>query len=236
MKISKLAQCAQVSVRTIRHYHAIGILHEPSRPNRGYRQYTARHLAILLRIRTLRDAGFSLAHIAQVTSYSGDTSLCELTSAVERDIDAHIARLINQKRLLQRIRLRDQFSSKKSMSHSHCDTSMGSEDESMDIELTELLSWIMGTAALTDVIAGMAACNQDKAYAFYGLTDAASEADIDAVSDEISRSLQCVSHQSIDSQSISHEKMDVLMQYLDKECNSAQRRAIQRVISRYDAK
>lgn len=63
MKSSELARMAGVSVRTLRHYHAIGLLPEPERADNGYREYGAEHLLRLLRIRQLASLGFSLEQI-----------------------------------------------------------------------------------------------------------------------------------------------------------------------------
>ena len=63
MKSSELARMAGVSVRTLRHYHAIGLLPEPERADNGYREYGAEHLLRLLRIRQLATLGFSLEQI-----------------------------------------------------------------------------------------------------------------------------------------------------------------------------
>lgn len=63
MKSSELARMAGVSVRTLRHYHAIGLLPEPERAANGYREYEAGHLLRLLRIRQLATLGFSLEQI-----------------------------------------------------------------------------------------------------------------------------------------------------------------------------
>lgn len=48
MKSSELARMAGVSVRTLRHYHAIGLLPEPPRGENGYRDYEPTHLLRLL--------------------------------------------------------------------------------------------------------------------------------------------------------------------------------------------
>ena len=63
MKSSELARMAGVSVRTLRHYHAIGLLPEPPRGDNGYRDYEPTHLLRLLRIRQLASLGFSLEQI-----------------------------------------------------------------------------------------------------------------------------------------------------------------------------
>lgn len=66
MKSNELAKLAGVSVRTLRHYHAIGLLPEPPRAENGYRDYGAEDLVRLLRIKRLSTLGFSLARIGDV--------------------------------------------------------------------------------------------------------------------------------------------------------------------------
>lgn len=41
MRSNELAKLAGVTVRTLRHYHAIGLMAEPSRAENGYREYEA---------------------------------------------------------------------------------------------------------------------------------------------------------------------------------------------------
>lgn len=63
MKSSEIAKFADVSVRTLRHYHDLGLIPEPPRHENGYRDYSALDLARLLRIKRLSALGFSLADI-----------------------------------------------------------------------------------------------------------------------------------------------------------------------------
>ncbi|MGW7416706.1 MerR family transcriptional regulator [Streptomyces sp. NPDC054863] len=63
LTIGRLAATAGVTVRTVRHYHQIGLLPEPERDASGYRRYSAQAAVDLIRIRTLADAGVPLARI-----------------------------------------------------------------------------------------------------------------------------------------------------------------------------
>ncbi|MFF7726809.1 MerR family transcriptional regulator [Streptomyces sp. NPDC008001] len=63
LTISQLAKAAGVTVRTVRHYHQVGLLPEPERDASGYRRYSAQAAVDLIRIRTLADAGVPLARI-----------------------------------------------------------------------------------------------------------------------------------------------------------------------------
>ncbi|MGH9061940.1 MAG: MerR family transcriptional regulator, partial [Acidimicrobiales bacterium] len=57
----QLAELAGTSLRTVRHYHDVGLLAEPERRATGYKRYGVAHLVRLLRIKPLTDIGFSLA-------------------------------------------------------------------------------------------------------------------------------------------------------------------------------
>lgn len=113
MKSSELARMAGVSVRTLRHYHAIGLLPEPERTANGYRAYEAAHLLRLLRIRQLASLGFSLEQIGpmldelDVERAGGGTSDGEaatLLDELDRQLSEQISRLEQQRELIAHIR------------------------------------------------------------------------------------------------------------------------------------
>lgn len=65
MRVKELAELAGTTVRTVRHYHHVGLLEVPAAAG-GLRDYGLEHLARLLRIRWLVGAGLSLATIRDV--------------------------------------------------------------------------------------------------------------------------------------------------------------------------
>jgi DNA-binding transcriptional MerR regulator len=91
LTISQLAATAEVTVRTVRHYHHIGLLPEPERDASGYRRYSAQAAVDLIRIRTLADAGVPLARIDVVLHAQS----VEFAAAIT-DIDAELRRKIDQ--------------------------------------------------------------------------------------------------------------------------------------------
>lgn len=91
LTISQLAATAGVSVRTVRHYHQVGLLPEPERDASGYRRYGAQAAVDLIRIRTLADAGVPLARIDALL-HARPT---EFARAIT-DIDAELVRKIDQ--------------------------------------------------------------------------------------------------------------------------------------------
>lgn len=119
MKSGELAHMAGVSVRTLRHYHAIGLLPEPKRSSNGYREYEAEHLLRLLRIRQLASLGFSLDQIGPMLDEldaeredEGDlgdelgAGAEQLLEQLDRQLVEQIAHLEHQHDLIRHIRAR----------------------------------------------------------------------------------------------------------------------------------
>ena len=90
LTIGQLAAHAGVTVRTVRHYHAKGLLAEPERDASGYRRYDAKAVVELIRIRTLAEAGVPLTRVK------------ELLDADEEEFAAAVAEI--DKRLRAEIR------------------------------------------------------------------------------------------------------------------------------------
>lgn len=91
MLSKELARLSGVSVRTLRHYHQIGILPEPPRRENGYRDYGAVDLARVLRIKRLATLGLSLEQIGTIVEERvNGTEAPEGTVALLDDIDAEL--------------------------------------------------------------------------------------------------------------------------------------------------
>ena len=91
MQSSELAELAGVTVRTLRHYHQIGLLAEPPRSSGGYRHYDVGHLVRLLRIGRLTALGVPLS---QVPAVLDDPAAAQrLLDELDRDATAEIERL-----------------------------------------------------------------------------------------------------------------------------------------------
>ncbi|MFC3996122.1 MerR family transcriptional regulator [Nocardiopsis sediminis] len=86
----EIADLAGISLRTVRHYHDVGLLDEPERRANGYKKYGVVHLVKVLRIKRLTDLGFSLSRIADMedTGYPTAEDLrthdTELAATIER--------------------------------------------------------------------------------------------------------------------------------------------------------
>ena len=92
LTISQLASYAGVTVRTVRHYHAKGLLPEPERDHSGYRWYDAAAVVELVKIRTLADAGVPLSRVRALLVAGAD----EFAAAVD-DIDRRLRAEIRQR-------------------------------------------------------------------------------------------------------------------------------------------
>ncbi|WP_240372482.1 MerR family transcriptional regulator [Brevibacterium zhoupengii] len=91
MLSSELADLAGVTVRTLRHYHQIGLLAEPPRTSGDYRQYDVGHLVRVLRITRLTALGIPLSALPEVLD--DPTAAEELLDQLDRQAAAEIERL-----------------------------------------------------------------------------------------------------------------------------------------------
>jgi len=67
LTVGDFSRITHLSVKTLRHYHEVGLL-EPAtvNPGTGYRYYSARQIMSLNRIVALKEVGFSLEEIARI--------------------------------------------------------------------------------------------------------------------------------------------------------------------------
>ena len=66
MHIGQLAERTALSLRTIRHYDEVGLLHPSARTDGGFRVYSEDDYDRLLLIRQARSLGFGLEEIAEM--------------------------------------------------------------------------------------------------------------------------------------------------------------------------
>ncbi|MGW5387397.1 helix-turn-helix domain-containing protein [Nocardia sp. NPDC003963] len=107
MRISEIATAAGTTPRAVRHYHRLGLLPEPVRPDHGYRDYGMAELARLMRIRWLADNGLPLGAVAAVFATehgSSDTDdLRADLAALHDEISHRVAQLVRKKEGLGRM-------------------------------------------------------------------------------------------------------------------------------------
>lgn len=108
MRSGELARLAGVSVRTLRHYHQVGVLDEPERGANDYRDYDVHDLIRVLRIRRLAALGIPLERMPTILDESGpDTEA--LLDELDAELAGQIAHLTRQRDMLGRLRTHRAF-------------------------------------------------------------------------------------------------------------------------------
>ncbi|MEU7804526.1 MerR family transcriptional regulator [Micromonospora arborensis] len=92
LTIGQLAAYAGVTVRTVRHYHQIGLLPEPERDASGYRRYGVTAVVSLIKIRTLADAGVPLSQISRMLEADAP-AFAEAIRTIDKHLRDEIQRL-----------------------------------------------------------------------------------------------------------------------------------------------
>lgn len=95
LKVGELARRSGLTVRTLHHYHRIGLLEPSARSDAGYRLYTPDDVTWLYRIVALRRLGLSLTDIGTTLSDPQTSS----GSIIERQIQALEASMQRDRRL-----------------------------------------------------------------------------------------------------------------------------------------
>jgi DNA-binding transcriptional MerR regulator len=91
LTIGELAGLAGVSTRTVRHYHAVGLLPEPERDTSGYRRYGPGDVINLVRIVRLRAVGMPIPRIA--SQLTDPATASHDLGALAAELSEEIARL-----------------------------------------------------------------------------------------------------------------------------------------------
>ncbi|WP_329080948.1 MULTISPECIES: MerR family transcriptional regulator [unclassified Streptosporangium] len=100
--IGQAAAFVGVTVKTVRHYHKLGLVKEPERDSSGYRRYGSADLLRLVQARTLATAGVPLAEIGPLLD--ADAALFAAALAdVERQLTERIEELIARRDTLHRL-------------------------------------------------------------------------------------------------------------------------------------
>jgi len=66
LTIGFLARAASVNIETVRYYQRVGLIKEPAKPARGYRQYSLDNVDRIKFIKRAQKLGFSLTEIAEL--------------------------------------------------------------------------------------------------------------------------------------------------------------------------
>jgi DNA-binding transcriptional MerR regulator len=102
LTIGQAAAFVGVTVKTVRHYHRLGLVEEPERDASGYRRYGSADLLRLVQVRTLAAAGVPLAEIGDLLDADPDRFAAALDD-VHRRLTEQIDDLIARRDTLHRL-------------------------------------------------------------------------------------------------------------------------------------
>ena len=102
LTIGQLAAYAGVTIRTVRHYHQVGLLPEPERNASGYRTYDVNAVVRLIRIRTLVEAGVPLARVQELLDADTETFAEEIVQ-IDRELRTRIRALQEHRRRIAQL-------------------------------------------------------------------------------------------------------------------------------------
>jgi DNA-binding transcriptional MerR regulator len=102
LTIGQAAAFASVTIKTVRHYHRLGLVGEPRRDASGYRRYTSTDLLRLIQVRTLAEAGVPLAEIGDLLDAEPERFAAALAYGGQRLTD-RIEALVARRDTLHRL-------------------------------------------------------------------------------------------------------------------------------------
>ncbi|KJY47937.1 MerR family transcriptional regulator [Streptomyces sp. A1547] len=108
LTIGQAAAFAGVTVKTVRHYHRLGLVDEPERDRSGYRRYGSSDMLRLVQARTLADAGVPLAEVGDLLDADPEQFVSALDD-VERRLTERIEELIARRAVLHRLAAGDRL-------------------------------------------------------------------------------------------------------------------------------
>ncbi|WP_330328395.1 MerR family transcriptional regulator [Streptomyces sp. NBC_00536] len=102
LTISQAAAFVGVTVKTVRHYHRLGLVAEPGRDGSGYRRYGSADLLRLVQVRTVAGAGVPLAGIGDLLD-AGPERFAATLDDVRRRLTEQIEDLTARRDTLHRL-------------------------------------------------------------------------------------------------------------------------------------
>lgn len=102
LTIGQAAAFASVTVKTVRHYHRLGLVAEPKRDDSGYRRYGSTDLLRLVQVRTLAGAGVPLAEIGDLLD-ADPARFAAALADVQRRLTERIEELAARRDTLHRL-------------------------------------------------------------------------------------------------------------------------------------
>lgn len=100
--IGQAAGFVGVTIKTVRHYHRLGLVDEPPRDRSGYRRYGSSDLLRLVQVRTLAASGVPLSRIGDLLGADPQQLATDLAE-VKRRLTERIEELAARRELLDRL-------------------------------------------------------------------------------------------------------------------------------------
>jgi DNA-binding transcriptional MerR regulator len=157
LTIGQLAAYAGVTIRTVRHYHAKGLLAEPERDHSGYRRYGAAAVVELVRIRTLADAGVPLSRVRELLT-AGEEEFAAAVADVDRRLRTEIQERRRHREQIARLAAGDSLAvPPEVVAYLDRMREFGFHDRIIEIERD---SWILIAARMPDEVPALMALKQ----------------------------------------------------------------------------
>lgn len=102
LTIGQAAAYVGITVKTVRHYHRLGLVAEPVRDSSGYRRYRSAELLRLVQVRTLAGAGVPLAEVGDLLD-AGPERFAAAVADVRRRLTERIEDLVARRDTLHRL-------------------------------------------------------------------------------------------------------------------------------------
>ncbi|MFE9534772.1 MerR family transcriptional regulator [Streptomyces sp. NPDC006691] len=102
LTIGQAAGYVGITIKTVRHYHRLGLVAEPERDSSGYRRYGSAELLRLVQVRTLAGAGVPLAEVGELLD-AGPERFAAALDDVHRRLTAQVEELIARRDTLHRL-------------------------------------------------------------------------------------------------------------------------------------
>lgn len=92
LTIGRLAKAAGVNIETIRHYQNKGIIIEPAKPSRGFRQYPKETIELIYFVKRSQNLGFTLKEIKLILEL-GESRCADVERLASEKLQALRSRL-----------------------------------------------------------------------------------------------------------------------------------------------
>ncbi|WP_218220652.1 MerR family transcriptional regulator [Nesterenkonia sp. Act20] len=234
MLSSEIADLAGVTVRTLRHYHHIGVLPEPPRSSAGYRHYDISHLVQLLRIKRLTALGFPLADLE--TALDVPSAAENLLEELDLQAAAEIERLNARRARIAELRSSGSpadLSPELAAWRSAPEALLSEEISQLEHEQLVLLGHLLGDGGHETFSAGFAALNTQLitplTARFAALDTDTPDTEIEALTQEMISVLRPVNKRFADLPPLDDQVIALMDELAEQRLHPVQRRVLRQI-------